>query len=141
MLWDVQAIRPADSGAAAVRITRQLSSLAWSRFQRDSGLTAKGSVRYFCPLISVPRMSKSSSAPVPKSFEGALAELETIVDSMEGGQLPLEQSIAAYRRGAQLLQYCQATLNDASQQVKVLEAGLLKDLSIDGEPAVADSSE
>lgn len=86
-------------------------------------------------------MSKSSSASTPKSFEGALAELETIVDSMEGGQLPLEQSIAAYRRGAQLLQYCQATLNEASQQVKVLEAGLLKDFSIDGEPAVADSSE
>jgi len=106
-----------------------------------SGLTAKGPVRYFYSLISVPRMSKSSSASQPKSFEGALAELETIVDSMEGGQLPLEQSIAAYRRGAQLLQYCQATLNDASQQVKVLEAGLLKDLSIDGEPAVADSSE
>jgi exodeoxyribonuclease VII small subunit len=53
----------------------------------------------------------------------------------------LEQSIAAYRRGAQLLQYCQATLNEASQQVKVLEAGLLKDLSIDGVPAVADSGE
>lgn len=107
----------------------------------DSGLTAKGPVRYFCPLISVPRMSKSSSASLPKSFEGALAELETIVDSMEGGQLPLEQSIAAYRRGAQLLQYCQVTLNEATQQVKVLEAGLLKDLSIDGEPAVADGSE
>lgn len=86
-------------------------------------------------------MSKSSPASQPKSFESALAELETIVDSMEGGQLPLEQSIAAYRRGAQLLKYCQTTLNEASQQVKVLEAGLLRDFSIDGEPAVADSGE
>lgn len=105
------------------------------------GLTMEGRVRYFCRLISAPRMSKSSSAPLPKSFESALAELESIVDSMEGGQLPLEQSIAAYRRGAQLLQYCQATLNEASQQVKLLEAGLLKDFGIDGEPAVADRGE
>jgi exodeoxyribonuclease VII small subunit len=86
-------------------------------------------------------MSKSSSAPLPKTFESAFAELEKIVDSMEGGQLPLEASIAAYQRGAQLLQFCQAALNDASQQVKILEAGLLKDFSMDGEPVVADDGE
>jgi len=83
-------------------------------------------------------MSKPSSAPLPKTFESALAELEKIVASMEGGQLPLEESIATYRRGAQLLQFCQAALNDAGQQVKILEAGLLQDFSVDGEPAVAD---
>ncbi len=98
-------------------------------------------MRYFRCLLATPRMSKSSPAPLPKTFESALAELEKIVDSMEGGQLPLEESIAAYRRGAQLLQFCQAALNDASQQVKMLEAGLLKDFSVDGEPAVADSGE
>lgn len=86
-------------------------------------------------------MSKPSPAQLPKTFESALAELEKIVDSMEGGQLPLEESIASYRRGAQLLQFCQAALNDASQQVKILEAGLLKDFSMDGEPAGADSGE
>lgn len=86
-------------------------------------------------------MSKSSTAPLPKTFESALAELEKIVESMESGQLPLEQSIAAYRRGAQLLQFCQCALGDANQQVKVLEAGLLKDFSADGEPAVADRGE
>lgn len=86
-------------------------------------------------------MSKPSPAPQPKTFESALAELEKIVASMENGQLPLEESIAAYRRGAQLLQFCQATLNDAGQQIKILEAGLLKDFSVDGEPAVADRGE
>jgi exodeoxyribonuclease VII small subunit len=86
-------------------------------------------------------MSKSSTPSLPKTFEGALAELEKIVDSMEGGQLPLEESIAAYKRGAQLLQYCQSALNDAGQQVKVLEAGLLKDFGVDGEPGVADDGE
>jgi len=98
-------------------------------------------VRYFCRLISTPRMSKPSSSQPPKSFESALAELEKIVDSMEAGQLPLEDSITAYRRGAQLLQYCQNSLSAASQQIKILEAGVLKDFSVDGEPAVADNGE
>ena len=62
----------------------------------------------------------------PDSFETALAELETIVATMEGGQLPLKESLAAYERGAQLLQYCQNALKDAQQQVQVLERGVLK---------------
>jgi exodeoxyribonuclease VII small subunit len=62
----------------------------------------------------------------PKTFEAALAELETIVTTMEGGQLPLAEALAAYQRGAELLQYCQAALKDAEQQVQVLERGVLK---------------
>jgi exodeoxyribonuclease VII small subunit len=68
------------------------------------------------------------------SFEAALAELESIVASMETGELSLEQSLAAYRRGAQLLQSCQAVLKNAQQQVKILEAGLLQDFSGGSEP-------
>jgi exodeoxyribonuclease VII small subunit len=83
-------------------------------------------------------MSKSHQPPPPKTFENALEELEKIVDSMEAGQLPLEASIAAYRRGAQLLQYCQNALKEASQQVKILEAGILRDFSADGEPGGED---
>jgi exodeoxyribonuclease VII small subunit len=67
------------------------------------------------------------------SFEAALAELETIVDTMEGGQLPLADSLAAYKRGAELLQYCQSALQDAQQQVQVLERGVLKNLESDGD--------
>ena len=63
---------------------------------------------------------------VPASFEAALAELEGIVAAMEGGQLPLKESLIAYKRGAELLQYCQSTLKDAEQQVQVYERGLLK---------------
>jgi len=62
----------------------------------------------------------------PSSFEAALAELEEIVATMEGGKLPLRESLAAYKRGAELLQYCQTTLKDAQQQVQVLERGVLK---------------
>ena len=67
----------------------------------------------------------------PQSFEQALAEIESIVAAMEAGQLPLEQALAAYKRGAELLQYCHAQLLDAQQQVKVLEAGTLQNLTGD----------
>jgi len=72
-----------------------------------------------------------SKSQVPQSFEAALAEIETIVAAMEAGQLPLEQSLTAYKRGAELLQYCQARLLEAQQQVKILEAGTLKNFDGD----------
>jgi exodeoxyribonuclease VII small subunit len=62
----------------------------------------------------------------PSSFESALAELEDVVARMEGGQLPLADALAAYRRGAELLAYCQSALRDAQQQIEVLEKGVLK---------------
>ena len=64
----------------------------------------------------------------PQSFEAALAELEAVVEAMEGGELSLEQSLARYRRGAELLKYCQSALADAQAQIRVLEDGVLKDL-------------
>ena len=73
----------------------------------------------------------SKAAPAPASFETALAELETIVATMESGQLPLAESLAAYKRGAELLQYCQTALKDAQQQVQILERGVLKSFEPD----------
>ena len=80
-------------------------------------------------------MPKPAKAEQNPTFESALAELESIVTRMEGGQLPLEQSLAAYKRGAELLKFCQAQLADAQQQVKVLEAGALKNLAGDDDDA------
>ena len=77
-------------------------------------------------------MSKPPKSQPPQSLEAALAELEKIVSSMEEDELPLERSLAAYKRGAELLKYCQAALQDAQQQVKVLEEGVLKDFKRDG---------
>ncbi|MEW6312770.1 MAG: exodeoxyribonuclease VII small subunit [Pseudomonadota bacterium] len=71
-------------------------------------------------------MGKSGKPQKPQNFEAALAELEGIVVAMEGGQLPLEESLAAYRRGAELLQYCQGALAEVQQQVKILEANTLQ---------------
>lgn len=62
-------------------------------------------------------------------FEAALAELEQIVQNMEGGRLPLEESLAAYRRGTELLKHCQKQLGDAERQVQILENGSLRDFA------------
>jgi exodeoxyribonuclease VII small subunit len=71
-------------------------------------------------------MSKPSKPENTQTFESAVAELESIVASMESGQLSLEESLASYKRGAELLKFCQTTLQEAAQQVKVLENGVLK---------------
>lgn len=71
-------------------------------------------------------MSKTSKNAAEPSFESALAELEKIVESMEEGQMPLEESLTAYKRGAELLKFCQSRLQDAQQQVKILENSVLK---------------
>ena len=78
----------------------------------------------------------SETAESPPSFEAALAELEAIVGRMETGELPLSESLAAYKRGAALLAYCQSALKDAQQQVQVLEKGLLQPFA----PGDADDS-
>jgi len=71
-------------------------------------------------------MPESNAPSAPVSFESALTELEEIVATMERGDLPLSESLVAYKRGAELLQYCQAALKDAELQVRILEKGVLK---------------
>lgn len=71
-------------------------------------------------------MSKPAKFQAPASYETALAELESLVAGMEAGQMPLEQTLAAYKRGTELLQYCQTALQDAQQQVRILEANTLQ---------------
>lgn len=63
---------------------------------------------------------------LPEDFEAALAELEALVERMEGGDLGLDESIAAYERGAALARVCQQRLDAAEHQVSVLQGSLLK---------------
>lgn len=58
--------------------------------------------------------------PNVKDFESALAELETIVETLEDGQLPLERSLERFERGIALSRYCHARLEDAERRVEVL---------------------
>ena len=77
-------------------------------------------------------MSAKSPAEAPKiTFEKALEELETLVARMEDGKLPLEESLAAYQRGAELIKFCEACLSDAQARIQVLEGGELKDFTPD----------
>ena len=71
--------------------------------------------------------------PVPEekklSFEKALEELEALVARMEEGRLPLEESLAAYQRGAELIKFCESRLTDAQARIAVLEGEQLRDLA------------
>ena len=75
-------------------------------------------------------MIRKAAAPVDSlSFEQAMDELDRLVRKMEAGELPLDESIAAYRRGAELARYCQARLANAEQEIRQLEGDLLKPLN------------
>lgn len=64
--------------------------------------------------------------PEPASYEDALAELDRLVQQMEGGQMPLDRLLESYQRSAGLLEFCRARLQSVEAQVKVLEEGQLK---------------
>jgi exodeoxyribonuclease VII small subunit len=65
------------------------------------------------------------------TFEQALEQLEALVMRMEDGRLPLEESLAAYQRGAQLLKFCEGKLTAAQARIAVLEGGELRDFKPD----------
>jgi exodeoxyribonuclease VII small subunit len=67
------------------------------------------------------------------TFEKALEELEAIVARMEDGKLPLDESLAAYQRGAELIKFCESKLNAAQARIAILEGGELRDLPRGGE--------
>ena len=78
----------------------------------------------------MPKASSSSpapeTAPLPAHYEAATQELETLVARMESGDLPLDQLLASYERGAALLQLCRDKLQAVEDQIKVLDKGVLK---------------
>ncbi len=62
-------------------------------------------------------------------FEAAMRELESIVERLEHGDLPLEESLAAFERGVLLTRSCQTALKEAEQKVEIL-------LKKAGEPSI-----
>ena len=53
-------------------------------------------------------------------FEAAMRDLEELVERLEQGDLPLEESLAAFERGVMLTRACQAALKEAEQKVEIL---------------------
>jgi exodeoxyribonuclease VII small subunit len=77
-------------------------------------------------------MAPRTPKETPKlDFETAMRELEELVERLEQGELPLEESLAAFERGVMLTRCCQTALKDAEQKVEIL-------LKKAGEPAVED---
>lgn len=74
-----------------------------------------------------------AKTPTPKpvselTFEQALDELDALVRRMEAGELGLDESMAAYRRGAELAKHCQAKLAVAEQEIRKLDGDMLTPL-------------
>lgn len=83
--------------------------------------------------------SKEATAEGP-DFEAALEELETLVERMEGGELSLDASLAAFERGIHLTRRCQQALTEAEQRVQVLLEKEDGSLGTEAAPAAADPS-
>jgi exodeoxyribonuclease VII small subunit len=79
-----------------------------------------------------PEDTSPAAKPIAQlSFEEAMAELETIVQRLERGQLDLDASIAAYERGTELRQHCAEKLRQAQLKVEKLT------LDRDGKPQLS----
>jgi exodeoxyribonuclease VII small subunit len=68
----------------------------------------------------VSRQKQQQQTP---DFESALAELEAIVQKLEQGELPLEESLRQFERGVVLTRCCQKALQQAEEKIRVLSKG------------------
>ena len=75
--------------------------------------------------------TRNPKEPPKLDFESAMRDLEELVERLEQGELPLEESLAAFERGVMLTRSCQAALKDAEQKVEIL-------LKKAGEPVIED---
>jgi exodeoxyribonuclease VII small subunit len=55
-----------------------------------------------------------------KNFEAALEELEQVVEQLESGELPLDDSLAAFEKGVGLVKFCNQKLNEVEKKVELL---------------------
>ena len=80
-------------------------------------------MRPVTPPSRVAAMTDASALPADLSFEDALQRLEQIVQKLESGQVPLEESIALYEEGARLKAHCETRLRAAQLRVEKIVVG------------------
>jgi exodeoxyribonuclease VII small subunit len=68
----------------------------------------------------MPSKKKSSDTTDNPGFEDALSQIEDIVESMENGELPLEDLVKQYETGSKLLKYCENLLSSARQRIELI---------------------
>ena len=78
------------------------------------------------PKAITPAPDAKLAAELPGSYEEALQELEQLASRLESGDMPLDQLLTGYQRGAALLQFCRGKLERVENQIKVLDANGLK---------------
>lgn len=84
---------------------------------------------HFMPKASAKPISADAPAipiAVTTSYEDAMRELEQLVGQLESGEMPLDDMLAGYQRGALLMEHCRAKLQAVEDQIKVLDGGTLK---------------
>ncbi len=77
------------------------------------------------PSLPLDAPVPAGAEPLPERFELAMQALESLVDQMESGQLPLEDMLTAYQRGAALVGVCKQRLMAIEQQVSLLDGDVL----------------
>ena len=88
-------------------------------------------MHFFRTFLAMPK-ANATPAPaqaeqaLPTSYEEAVQELEQLLAKLESGQLPLDQLLTHYQRGATLLAYCRERLAAIENQISVLDEGALK---------------
>ena len=87
------------------------------------------------PAASAPR------ATDPVAFEEALKNLESIVEKMETGDLPLDKMLSQYEEGMRLGQICQQKLAEAELRIEMLETNSLGELVVKPAPHLSPEDE
>lgn len=77
----------------------------------------------------MPKKETAKNESAAPSFEQALSELESLVETLEQGDLSLEESLQSFERGVALTRTCQQALKEAEQKIQILT-----DQRIDAEP-------
>ncbi len=77
-------------------------------------------------------MANQANAKQKLSFEKALERLEQIVDQIESGKVPLEESIDKYAQGIELIKQCRSILESAERKIQVLAKGEGQDVQVTG---------
>ena len=81
----------------------------------------RNTTEFFVPMSqSADQQNPETSVDEEMDFEAALTELEAVVDTMESGELKLEESLSAFQKGIALARLCQTRLDQAEQTVEAL---------------------
>lgn len=96
------------------------------QFDHPAAVCKPRSPKFIAPgtRMNTPRRKAPAKAV---DLEKSLADLESIVEQLESGELPLDKSLMEFERGVRLSRECQGALKDAEQRVQVLMGGELKD--------------